>query len=770
MVAKNSGRLAASGLIIAGAAAAIMSPLAFPQPAYAATETRSFTWGINDDQPDVPATIEVDGETYYLTSQTDPKQSGGSQLITQYFEHAVDSTCNEKQLSSLQQTVPTTYHYVNDGFDGNLQRMRIEYTPIYNNSSEDVSINRTAQMATQDDTRFPHDIQADGINYVLQGVEYEVAQTDSLNNPILYNATATYAGKKTISTIDHYNVTTYYGGELSKVTGGDGGWSMTATYETRGDDLNRDDEDDNRDDEQGNESNNENENVTQSAGVTAAFTDVEGFESANPFENSDNDNESEQERSDAENEARARAEAAARAKAEREKEAENENAAPEEKSDDGLLKYVPIIGGGAVLVIAAGVIIGVIVGKHNAKKDAAGGVAGAAAAGAVAGGGRRKKRKKKRGQDGPVGIVDIKDVTSQLRMFIDDGTDDNQRCVAQWTATLSPRDDIPTLVPIPSKNDGFDPVARDEDGNIIYVSDQYGNPIEMRDDDGKVMTDEQGNTMYVPVVPEYYMCLSDIDGAVSDEMIVYANDQVIYRGPLDSQVLLDTQRLTEVLNFDVPPEEQESIADEIEEYDRRIDEILDENDRLQAEWERQQAEEEAEEQGIAQGNDAGDSDMFDGDFDDSGFSDDFSDAGDFADDGFDDGSFETGLINGGNAGSGGAFAPGAMADGNAGMTSGFSSSDAADGFADDDFDGDFADDGDQQYPSDDQSIDMNDFADGGFDDGFDGQSASDSGFIDIGTTSMPPVPDDDVPADDDGSGVVTTSNGLNIPRRRGSRR
>lgn len=588
--------------------AAVAAPFAVQNAAMAATETRVFTWGADESRPNVPSTITVNGETLYLTDTTTPKQAGSSHTLTQYFEHAVDSTCGPNDKDRLQQTVPKTYKFSQNGFSGNLQRMRIDYTPIYNNVEREITFTRDVHdLISTDGTNVPeYAYDNEGNRCKLADVEYEVESESS--SGILYVAHATYKGSVTEKELDHYNVVTVYGGNLTKVSGG-GDWSMTATYESR----DTDDGDDGSDNEQDLEEN-------QSAGVTGTFKDVEGFESNNPFGGDDDENAN---------------------GAENESGSENENAGangglgdnvneshggapsvPEKPEDDGqqpqqdagLPIYVPILGGAAVLVLVAGIVTGVILVKNRKKGgSSAAGVSGAsvvggaaqteymASAGTVAAG----------GSGIPIGYVPVRTVESQLHMFIDDGTDDNQRMIAQCEATISPRDDIPTLVEIPSKPDGFDPVARDVEGNVIYVTDEHGNPIQSVDEDGTPLFDDEGMPLYVPVVPEYYLLLDNVDGAASDEMIVYANDYLIYRGPVSEQTLLDTQILTDVLNNDVMDGETENIADEIESYDEKIDEIEDENDRL-----------------MSDGGSADETSMFESFDDDDEFADDFGDDGD----------------------------------------------------------------------------------------------------------------------------------------------
>ena len=564
--------------------AAVAAPFALQNAAMAATETRVFTWGADESRPNVPSTITVNGETLYLTDTTTPKQAGSSHTLTQYFEHAVDSTCGPNDKDRLQQTVPKTYKFSQNGFSGNLQRMRIDYTPIYNNVEREISFTRDINdLITTDGSGVPeYAYDNDGNRCKLADVEYEVASENSSGT--IYVAHATYKGSVTEKKLDHYNVVTVYGGNLTKVSGG-GDWSMTATYESR----ETDDGDDGSDNDQDLEEN-------QSAGVTGTFKDVEGFESNNPFGGDDDENanaEMNGNGSDSENENAG----ANGGFGDNANEPNNETPSVPEQPDEneqqpqqdgGLPIYVPILGGAAVLVLVAGIVTGVILVKNRKKGgSAATGVSGAAVAGGAAQTGYMASAGDvTAGAAGmPVGYIPVRTVESQLHMFIDDGTDDNQRMIAQCEATISPRDDIPTLVEIPSKPDGFDPVARDVEGNVIYVTDEHGNPIQSVDEDGTPLFDDDGMPLYVPVVPEYYLLLDNVDSAASDEMIVYANDYLIYRGPVSEQTLLDTQILTDVLNNDVMDGETENVADEIESYDEKIDEIEDENDRLVSESE-----------------------------------------------------------------------------------------------------------------------------------------------------------------------------------------
>lgn len=252
-----------AGLTIAGAGVGIMNPL----QAQAAQETRVFTWRNGETQPSVPQTITVNGEELKLKNTSQPKQSGVSNASSQVFNKSIDMTVAKDQKDAIPSLVPATTHVSEGGYDGDIPRTKIDYTPIYVPQTKVDSDDRVQQFTTNDDNNFPATVQYNGHELKRTGVTWEVAQKDSYGKVTLYKGTAHYETSYSYNELDHFNVTAYYSGKLTRGAS-TGDWSMTATYES----------------EPAASSSQPN------SGVTATFEDLDSFD-GNASNSNENENE-----------------------------------------------------------------------------------------------------------------------------------------------------------------------------------------------------------------------------------------------------------------------------------------------------------------------------------------------------------------------------------------------------------------------------------------------------------------------------------------------
>lgn len=443
----NGGLRLVGGTMLVGTIGAIAMS---PATAFAAqTETKVFTWNNGEAQPQVPQTMDINGQTYDLVSTGNPVQSGQSKTVTQHFDHSVESSA--ASLDGLQQSVPSTIQYSQDGFSGTLSRVGIDYTPVYNDGQKTVTTEltgySTGSMQPSDDAA-PATASAEGAqNMRRTSVTWEVVARDSTNTPTSWKYTAHYEGSVTTHDFDHYKVVARYSGDLSKQSNA-GSWSMTAVYRSR--DTQQD-------------AANQNGNQTQSEGVTATFDDTGAFQ-ANPENdsaandtaaNDDGDGNSSSEENASENDAETN-DAVAAGDA-------NTNAQGGSTAGSGILgsgmPIIPIAAGIGLLVVA-GAIVGIVVSKKGGKGPS--------------------------GSMATLIPVDIEDVDAELIEYINDGTEDNQGPIATLEAFLSPSPDVPTLVQIPSPGQRFEPAPAERD-------------------DGTPITDELGNPTYA----EYYVALGE---------------------------------------------------------------------------------------------------------------------------------------------------------------------------------------------------------------------------------------------------------------------
>lgn len=201
--------------------------------AYAAETTRSYTWRDGESQPSVPNSITEGGVEYTLVSRGNPTQSTDSRQLTQYFSQTIDSTIPADQIGNLLNLVPTTYPYSSDGYSGNLSRGNIQTTEVYANSSSDVTTERSGTIPSTEqptDDSVPQTVTQDGDTYTLTSVDWTPGETSYSGSTVTWDYTAHYAGTHTESVLDHYRVSTTYDGNLTKTVTDGGTWSMTVTY------------------------------------------------------------------------------------------------------------------------------------------------------------------------------------------------------------------------------------------------------------------------------------------------------------------------------------------------------------------------------------------------------------------------------------------------------------------------------------------------------------------------------------------------------------
>ena len=477
-----------AGLAIAGATVGIMNPL----QAQAAQETRVFTWKNGEAQPNVPQTITVNGEELKLKNTSQPKQSGVSNATSQTFNKSIDMTVGKDQKDAIPSLVPGTTHVSEGGYDGDIARTKIDYTPIYVPQTKTETDDRVQNFTTKDDNNFPATVNKNGHTLQRTGVTWENAHVQSNGTVDLYKGTAHYETSYSYNELDHFNVTAYYQGTLTRGTSS-GDWSMTATYES----------------EPAASSSQPN------SGVTATFEDLDSFdgnatdnsnsantnnENANDTNANDNENSNENSNSDDEDVY------TGSTKKGKDSDADSSDTSTKPDSKANGVPVVPIaagIGAIAVIGIAAAIV---------------------------------KKRKKKGGKSATAADPAQDQFTCELIEYYDDGyTDDNQRKIATMQGVLSNEADAPTIVWCPDASQIPEDMWEDKAAN---------GPWEIVDD---------GDGEHIEFAPDskfdYYLVLSKIADAVSDRLLVVAaNEAVIYDGEIAENVKLDPDALADGVN------------------------------------------------------------------------------------------------------------------------------------------------------------------------------------------------------------------------------
>lgn len=526
MISTKNGQRAAALATAALAVAAITPVAAIPDAAYAADETRTFTWADGESQPSVPQTIQVNGQTYQLKGTSSPVQArSGGATVSQQFTRTVDSTLSPDQGSNIAGNVPSSVHVDDNGFTGDIPRTGIDYTPIYRTDVQHYDETRSYTVTERNESAVPQTITANGHNYVLASVSFADGQKDSQGNVLTYIATATYGTDVSSQVLDHYNVNAHYAGTLTKSAQA-GSWTMTATYSSP---------------EQ-----NDNTNENEAAGVTSSFSDTGSFgapenlnaneevneNSSNPFENGN-------------------------------KTANSTNSADNKNSYDG--KAGSSSNGIPVITIAAGVgvvaVIGIIAAialkkrkKNNAENSNSYTPTGAivdqstaAGAAAVAGAGV---------VDGVSAAADDEDdFVPQAQLIelvprVNEGTGETeaeQEPKANLTVDLSNDESIPTIIYFPP------------------VIDDAGNTHELAASD-------EDSQFWIAVDEE------TVERAESDQVIVSTDDGYeLYRGDIDTQFPLVRDETIAIVNGTAADLDDKDIQNELDEYDKKRAEIDEQN-------------------------------------------------------------------------------------------------------------------------------------------------------------------------------------------------
>ena len=474
-----------AGLTIAGAGIGIMNPL----QAQAAQETRVFTWRNGETQPSVPQTITVNGEELKLKNTSQPKQSGVSNASSQVFNKSIDMTVAKDQKDAIPSLVPATTHVSEGGYDGDIPRTKIDYTPIYVPQTKVDSMTKEFVYGKTKDNNPPDNNTAKIDPSIISNktsnplplvrVDWTKEHVMSDGTVDYWKGIAHYESTYSFNELDHFNVTAYYSGKLTRGSS-TGDWSMTATYES----------------EPAASSSQPN------SGVTATFEDLDSFDGNAPDSNG---NSNENEATDKnENEYTG---STKKDRGDKADSLESESPSPDKGFN---IPVVPIAAGVGGLAVVG--IIATIVAKS--KKN-----------------GGKKKQKNESTSAGD-------QMACELIEYYDDGyTDDNQRKIATLQGVLSNEENAPTIVWCPDASQIPESMWEDkaENGPWEIVDDGDGERIEFAP-----------NEKF-----DYYIVLSKIADAVSDRLLVVsANETVIYDGEIAENVRLDPVALADGVNGD----------------------------------------------------------------------------------------------------------------------------------------------------------------------------------------------------------------------------
>lgn len=466
---RKAAALAASALM----AAALLPSLASPEMAFAADETRTYTWANGTQQPSIPQTITgADGKTYHLTNQSQPVQANGTQTITQYFTQTVNSQIWPDQLGNLANIVARSFHVDADGFVGDIPRTGINYTPIYRNEPNKITDTTSAVASTQEAARaaLPATINRDGRTLTLGDVTFEPANTDSAGIVHLWRAIGTYSVDIPGQVLDHYNVAAHYAGNLTKVVN-NGDWSIQATY------TNNDEEEQQPEEEQpAEEEQSEDAPDEEIIEMPAEIMDEEGnISPVNTNTASKNAN-------------------------------DNEDDADETAEDEMSIPIIPIAIAGGV-VVAGLVITGIAVMSRRRKKAAAGADVAAAAPMIVT-------IEDPQCQLIQVTTTEVVDEAGEVDLEVD------QQTLAELEIIPSCAADIPTIVYFPSliDEDGERIEFRAAEGAQYWVAIDEDTVNAVPSKEIIIATDEDNEIFRGELI--------DPDGDVTNQMLLNADQMV----------------------------------------------------------------------------------------------------------------------------------------------------------------------------------------------------------------------------------------------------
>ena len=544
--------IAVSSAIILSAAVAAPCLIATDN-ALAAEETRVYTWKSGESQPAIPQTIDVNGKTYKLKSTGQAKQADSSSTLSQTFNKTVEATYSG-DYSGIPSSVPESVSVNQDGYSGNIPRTKIDYQTVNRNETKTDSTTQSRTVTSKDENLVPQSWTKNGHLLQRENVEFKETSWDSDGNPIMWLATATYSGSWQESVFDHYNVTAYYSGTLTK-TANNGDWSISAVYE-------------NTDGAAGGITNG---NTTTGSTSTFADVDASNYNSAankNANRNSNMTNVNTNEAIDASANQNKNSNANANKNYNiATKEVEN----PNNNQNGGIFSNLPIIPIAAVVgVLLVGGLVFMFLKKRKEEQipplpadetykmdngaATVGGIMDLEAAAAEEALAQKPAKEKKsifgkknkdKGQEqapasaeqgatpkresflaglfkkknknatqeelaqvAAAGAIAPVQVEAELIEYFDDGTGDNQRVLAILDIMPSTQLSAPTKVYIPAPPSEFVPANG----------------------------------------ADYYVAISTTEGFASSMLQIFASDKQIYAGSIDTQIKLDTVSLANGLN------------------------------------------------------------------------------------------------------------------------------------------------------------------------------------------------------------------------------
>ncbi len=224
-----AGGAAARIFAAATAAVAVVSLLGLSAPpcaeatsAPALTQTRTVTWLSTDEQPDFVEAFEQDGLTYSLAG-TEIVQLE-SQFGTVPAQRSVTVPCEPADLDAARNSFAPSLDVDEDGYAGSIPLVQVTYAPMYAQRSWEVNelrdfaglpSNDAIQIAAE--LAFNNPETQNDLALRLASLSWSIDARDANGLPSSYTAHALYRGADTASTLDHYDVTAFYEGDVQAI-------------------------------------------------------------------------------------------------------------------------------------------------------------------------------------------------------------------------------------------------------------------------------------------------------------------------------------------------------------------------------------------------------------------------------------------------------------------------------------------------------------------------------------------------------------------------
>ena len=224
-----AGDAAARMFAAATAAVVVVSLLGLSTPfcaeatsASAMMQTRTVTWLSTDEQPDFVEAFEQDGLTYSLVG-TEIVQLE-SQFGTVPAQRSVTVPCEPADLDAARSSFAPSLDVDEDGYAGSIPLAQVTYAPVYAQRSWEVNelrdfaglpSNDAIQIAAE--LSFTNPETQNDLVLRLASLSWSIDARDANGLPSSYTAHALYRGADTASTLDHYDVTAFYEGDVRAI-------------------------------------------------------------------------------------------------------------------------------------------------------------------------------------------------------------------------------------------------------------------------------------------------------------------------------------------------------------------------------------------------------------------------------------------------------------------------------------------------------------------------------------------------------------------------